>query len=334
MVGGSERHNNKWNKYRCDRYGYLPGLQELQCVDWGSPSTSWKLCGPVISPIDAATNSCGLGHDPYGDGFREKYFYGGEHRDKRLSDPTPECRGNPNLPANTQPGKCGTWVTLPHEHCADDPNDHPPGCPTTGGTSPPPTTGTTSPPTTGDTTSTTRPERPSRACRHGDAIGVFRAAVEDLPDPGLGIQPSAHGYVRVPMKAFYSHDPSVVTTTRIDGDLVVLRMWVSRLSWSFTELGTLSGTDLGDRTFHRYAPNHNVAATLTSPVTVAVGGQAAAYLRSSSRAGYQTGYPITITVVWSAQCREHGTSGWTDLGDHVRQYDHAYTVYAIRSRLG
>ena len=277
-----ERHWNYWTKLECAEQGVFPGGGWPTCLDWSSVGRVWKACGPVIRPPDpGSTNTCNIGspggHSPHGNGLTVKYTYLGRHHDR--TGPTyPVCVGDRSLPANTSPGNCGTWVVIPHQHCPDDPNAHPPDCSTTSDTTSPPTTDTTpsstsitSLPTsttgattsttgattsttrattsgTGATTPTTRPPYVPQVCEDPEAIDAFRDAVEDQPTPGLGIQPADNGYVRVPMRAFYTHSPRVSLSTRIDGDRVILSLWVSRLSWSFTDLGTLSGTDLGDRT--------------------------------------------------------------------------------------
>ena len=165
-------------------------------------------------------------------------------------------------------------------------------------------------------------------------VEAFFDAVEEQPTPGLGLRPTANGYVRVPMKASYTHNPRAGFTSLINDDRVYVRLWVSRLSWSFTDLGTLNGVELGRRTFRRYAPSLRAASSLRSPVTVNIGGTTVVYRRSSSRSGYAAGYPIVLTVTWQAECRERGISGWADLGEETRRYRHAYKVYAIRSRPG
>ena len=346
-----ERHWNYWLEWKCTKKGFLPGRSFHSCLNWSRVGSVWKPCGPVIRPPDSGTtNSCNIGqiggHAPHGDGLNSKFVYLGQHEDQ--TGPTyAVCVGDESLPADTSPGNCGTWVTIPHEHCQDDPNAHPPNC-STPSDRPPPTDKpppTDRPPPTDKPPPTDRPpptDKPPRTqppdtsavCEDAEAIDVFVDAVEDQPTPGLGLQPTANGYVRIPMKAFYTHNPRVSLSTRINGDRVTLRLWVSRLSWSFTDLGTLSGADLGNRTFHRYARNRSAARFLTRPVTVNIGGRAAVYRRSSLRAGYSAGDPITLTVVWTAECRESGTSGWTDLGEESWRYRHIYKVYAIRSRPG
>ncbi len=133
------------------------------------------------------------------------------------------------------------------------------------------------------------------------------------------------------MKAYYTQDPTASATGRVDGDRIYLRMWVSRLTWSFTDLGTVGGTHLGNGSFTRRASDRFAASALTSPVEVFVRGSAAVYLRSSARAGQPDGYPITLTVTWRAQCREDGKPDWGDLSGQTWRYDHKYKVYSIRS---
>ena len=333
-----ERHWNHWKEWECAGQGMLPGGAIPVCLNWSQVGPVWKPCGPVISPPrPGVTNSCNIGqpggHSPHGDGLAVKYTYLGRHEDR--TGPTyAVCVGAHSLPADTSPGNCGTWVNIPHEHCEDDPDSHPPDCPPpTDG--PPPTEGPA--PTEGvppiDGPGPTRPPE-SRVCEDPEAFDAFLAAVEDRPTPGLGLQPTANGYVRVPMRALYTDDPRFSLSTRINGDQVILRSWVSHLSWSFTDLGTLDGTDLGNRTFHRYAHSFSAARSLTSPVTVDIGGTTVVYRRSSLRGGYNAGYPIILEVVWQAECRESGTSAWTDLGEETWRYRHSYKVYAIRSRPG
>ena len=344
-----EQHWNYWMEWRCTEQGHLPHEGRITCLRWSKVGPTWKSCGPKIRPPDPSRiNSCNIGqaggHKPHGDGLNERHDYLGRHQDR--TGPTYRvCAGDLSLPADTSPGNCGTWVTIPHQHCPGEPNVHPPNCSTTGttppGTTPPPPPGTSPPgttppepstPTTRKRTTTTKPRRTSDVCEDSDARAAFSDAVDDRSAPGLGIQPTAYGYVRVPMKAFYTNSPRISLNARIDGDRVDLRLWVARLSWSFTDLGTETGAEMGDATFHRYAADRNAARTLTTPVTVEINGNEAVYLKSSFRAGYASGYPITLTVVWRASCHEWNTSGWTDLGELTREYDHTYTVYEIRSR--
>lgn len=104
------------------------------------------------------------------------------------------------------------------------------------------------------------------------------------------------------------------------------------MSWEMTGLGRPDGTELGKRTFHRRAPDYQGADSLKSAIQVRLGGAEAVYLRSSVRAGYQSGYPVALTVVWSAECQESGTSGWTSLGARSQDASFSYKVFAIRSR--
>ena len=121
-------------------------------------------------------------------------------------------------------------------------------------------------------------------------------------------------------------------TEVVGGESVTIRVWVSRISWMMTGLGRPDGTELGVMTFHRQAPDYPHAGTLKSAVEVRFGSTEAVYLRSSSRAGYPSGYPLALTVVWSGECQESGTSGWTSLGTRSQDADFSYQVFAIRSR--
>ena len=153
-----------------------------------------------------------------------------------------------------------------------------------------------------------------------------------MASPSLGFQPARYGYVRVPVRAYYQGDPSRIYTERIDGESVSIRVWVSRMSWLMTGLGTPEGTELGVRTFHRHATDYPDAGSLKSAVEVRFGGAEAVYLRSSSRTRHPSGYPVTLTVVWSGECQESGTSGWTSLGTRRQDAGFSYRVLAIRSR--
>lgn len=153
-----------------------------------------------------------------------------------------------------------------------------------------------------------------------------------MASPSLGFRPVRNGYVRVPVQAYYQGNPARTYTEWIDGETVYIRIWVSRMSWKMTGLGTPAGTELGVRTFHRRAPDYLDAASLKSSVEVRFGGTEAVYPRSSLRAGYPSGYPVALTVVWSGECQESGTSGWTSLGTRSQSADFSYKVFAIRSR--
>ena len=195
------------------------------------------------------------------------------------------------------------------------------------------TRGTTDPTTsitTWRTTTTSKPPPP--ACAKAGAVTSFHSTIDGMASPSLGFQPERYGYVRVPVRAYYQGDPSRTYTARIDGESVSIRVWVSRMSWKMTGLGTPEGTELGVRTFHRHATDYPDAGSLQSAVEVRFGGAEAVYLRSSSRAGHPSGYPVTLTVVWSGECQESGTSGWTSLGTHRQDAGFSYRVIAIRSR--
>ncbi|MYC85453.1 MAG: hypothetical protein F4X18_08045 [Acidimicrobiia bacterium] len=153
-----------------------------------------------------------------------------------------------------------------------------------------------------------------------------------MATPSLGFQPVRNGYVRVPVHARYQGDPSRTYSERINGERVSIRVWVSRMSWVMTGLGRPDGTELGIRTFHRNAPDYDAAGSLKSPFEVRFGGDEAVYLRSSLRAGYPSGYPVALTVVWSGECQESGTSDWTSLGTRSQDAGFSYKVFAIRSR--
>jgi len=164
------------------------------------------------------------------------------------------------------------------------------------------------------------------------AVDSFHATIDRMASPSLGFRPARNGYVRVPVRAYYQGDPSRTYTERIDGEQVSIRVWVSRMSWAMTGLGRPDGTELGIRTFHRSAPDYHAAGSLKSAVEVRYGSAEAVYLRSSSRAGYPSGYPVALKVVWSGECQESGTSDWTSLGTRSQDADFTYKVLAIRSR--
>ncbi|MDE0351504.1 MAG: hypothetical protein OXM57_02250 [bacterium] len=359
-----EQHWNYWKKLECIQTNMETGTGEITCAKWKSVGNLWRACGPRISPPQPGRiNSCGIGrggHAPHGDGVTVKYRYLNRHED-RLGPRYYVCAGNRNLPADTSPGNCGTWVKVDHAHCAEDPSAHPPDCPTT-------TTNREIPPdsvtdTTRGTTATTRhattttrrrttttrrptvttrpatpttvrppPPPPPPACTVAGAVTSFHDTIDAMAAPSLGFRPVRNGYVRVPVQAYYQGYPSRIYTERIDGERVSIRIWVSRMSWVMTGLGRPDGTELGIRTFRRSAPGYHDANSLTTPVEVRFGGDEAVYLRSSLRAGYPSGYPVDLTVVWSGECQESGTSGWTSLGTRSQDAGFSYRVFAIRSR--
>ncbi|MYB44276.1 MAG: hypothetical protein F4X74_05015 [Acidimicrobiia bacterium] len=355
-----EQHWNYWRKLRCRQSNVDTGTGEITCGRWEAVGNLWRACGPRISPPQPRINSCGIGrggHAPHGDGVTVKYQYLNRHED-RLGPRYNVCAGDRSLPANTSPGNCGTWVTVSHAHCAEDPSAHPPDCPTTTGSQETTrisitdttrgTTATTRPATTTTrrrttttrgTTATTRPATtttlrppPPPACTVAGAVDSFRDTIDGMTNPSLGLQPIRNGYVRVPIRAYYQGAPSRIYAVRIDGERVSIRVWVSRVSWAMTGLGRPDGTELGIRTFHRQAPGYHDAGALKNPVEVRFGGDEAVYLRSSLRAGYPSGYPVALTVVWSGECQESGTSDWTSLGTRSQDAGFSYKVFAIRSR--
>jgi hypothetical protein len=195
------------------------------------------------------------------------------------------------------------------------------------------TRGTTDPTTTTTwwrTTTTSKPAPP--ACAVAGAVTSFHDTIDGMASPSLGLRPARNGYVRVPVKAYYQGNPSRIYSERIDGERVSIRVWVSRMSWTMTGLGRPDETELGASTFDRHAPGYHDAGSLRSPVEVRFGGGEAVYLRSSLRAGYPSGYPVALRVVWSGECRESGTSGWTSLGTRRQNANFSYQVFAIRSR--
>ena len=337
-----EQHWNYWMRSVCVQKGYTADQGVVSCIRWSRVGPIWKPCGSKIRPPDPdRTNSCGIGqvggHDPHGDDLNEKYTYLSRHEDR--TGPTyPVCEGDPSLPADTSPDNCGTWVTIPHAHCRENDDDHPPDCPpsatepsTITSSSSTTSSSTTTRPSTAVSPSTTEPVEPG-ACEEPEVFEAFYDAVEDQPRPGLGLDPAAYGYVRVPMKASFTADPVDSFTLQIDDDRVYVRLWVSRVSWSFTDLGTLDGVELGSRTFNRHAPSRSAARRLRSPATVNIGGQTVVYRRSSFRSGYERGYPLLLRVTWKAECRQRGVPGWTELDEETRRYRYDYKVYAIRSR--
>ena len=366
-----EQHWNYWRKLKCQQTNVETGTGEITCVNWKASGNLWRACGPRISPPQPGINSCGIGrggHAPHGDGVTVKYQYLSRHED-RLGPKYYVCAGDRSLPADTSPGNCGTWVTVNHAHCPGDPSAHPPNCPTTtrqrettigsvtdttrgttgttrpattttrrrttttrpGTTTTRPATTTTRPPTT-TTTRISPPPPPPPACTTKEAVDWFHSTIDGMASPLLGFQPARNGYVRVPVRAYYAGDPSRTYTARIGGESVSVRAWVGRMSWEMTGLGRPDGTELGAGTFDRLAPAYGDAGSLKSPAEVRIASAAAVYLRSSLRAGYASGYPVALTVVWSGECQESGTPGWTSLGTRSQNADFSYRVYAIRSR--
>lgn len=350
-----EQHWNYWQKQKCTMNGLYNGIPT--CDAWSSVGKVWKPCGKKIRPPDPGRiNSCNIGrpggHQPHGDGITVKYRYI-KHED-RLGPKVYFCQGNKNLPANTGPGNCGTWVTNPtHTHCPGDTLRHPPDCTTdstkawfttTSANRPRSTTATTrrSPSRTtattrrSYTTTTRRPTTtsapPQAACATPEAINSFRKIIDQLAGPSLGFMPARNGYVRFPVRAFYPGDPSRTFSTKVVGTGVSLRIWVNEISWRMTGLGLTDGTDLAPRTFRRSALSYSSADSLKSPAEVKPGGVQVVYLRSSLQAGYQNGYPVALTVTWKGECREDGTSGWTSLGERSQNASFSYVVFAIRSR--
>jgi len=104
------------------------------------------------------------------------------------------------------------------------------------------------------------------------------------------------------------------------------------MAWEMTGLGTQAGTELRKRTFQRHATDYQDAGSLKSAVEVRFGGNEAVYLTSSLRSFHRNGYPVDLTVVWSGECQESGTTGWTSLGTRRQEADFLYQVLAIRSR--
>lgn len=158
--------------------------------------------------------------------------------------------------------------------------------------------------------------------------------MDSLPVPGLGIQPRRYGYVGIPIRIRYNQIPASSTSVQVGGDRLELRVWVSSVTWSLTGLGTQDGQWIGRAAVSRTASNRSSAMRLINPASASVGGKTAVFLRSSAAAGYPAGYPITLSVTWRAECREHGKSVWRVLRDQTWRYDHAYRVYDIRSRGG
>ncbi len=337
-----ERHWNYWMRWVCVQKGYIPDLQQVGCLRWSQDGPEWKPCGSEIRPPDPSRiNSCGIGqaggHDPHGDDLDIKFTYLGKHEDR--TGPTyPVCEGDPDLPADTSPNNCGTWVTTPHDHCSGDDDAHPPDCPksTTDPTTTEESSSTTSPPVVTRPPTTAAPPTTESgdpwACYEPETYEALDEALEDQSSPGLGLRPAAHGYVGVPMETSYTADSRASFTVRVGSERVYVRMWVSRVSWYFTDLATLDGVELGRRAFHRYAPRYRDVRLLRGTAAVSVDGEEAVYRRSSLRSGYRAGYPITLQVTWTAECRQRGVAGWTEIDDSHRTYRHDYKVYAIRSR--
>ena len=366
-----ERHWNYWMEWKCTNTGTVPVIGVPACLRWAREGPVWKPCGPTIRPPQPGrTNSCNIGrrggHSPHGNGLTVKFTYLGRHQDR--TGPTyMVCVGDRRKRANTRPGNCGTWVRKSHRHCPGRPREHPP-C-TTATTAPPrtappltappertdttrPRTVLTRPPaTTRPRTRSTRPPATTRprtrstrppattttrprieACRRTGAGAAFRAAVEKLPTPGLGIQPAGYGYVGVPIRISYTHQPFSFDYPMIDGELIYLRVWVSEMSWSSAGLGTEDGTLYHSGTVRRRAPDRSSAPKMADPQVAEIRGRKAVFLRSSVKAGYPDGYPITLRITWRAECREYGNPVWRALSSQTWRYDHTYRVYDIRSR--
>ena len=321
-----EQHWNYWMEWECVSVAILPGFGKKGCYSWSKVGPTWKPCGPEIRPPQVdRTNTCNIGrpggHRPHGDNITKRYTYLGQHEDR--TGPTYAiCADDRTQPPDTSPGMCGTWVTS-HSHCPGNQNAHPPDCPPGDGS---PTEGT-DPPGQGSSL----PPQPSGACAMPGVAGAFKEAVDRQPDPGHGLQPPAYGYVRVPLRTLYRHEPLVRFSTGIGTGNVDIRMWVAEISWSFTDLGTADGDDLGARTFRRTAADHRRAAALRTPAAVVLDGQPVAYHRSSLRSGNLRGYPVSVTVVWRAECFERGGPDPVYLGEQVRDFTYRYKVYEIRS---
>ena len=123
------------------RKGLSPRRPRSQVHRWSQDGSEWKPCGSEIRPPDPGRiNSCGIGqaggHEPHGDDLDVKYTYLGKHEDR--TGPTyAVCDGDPDLPADTSPNNCGTWVITPHDHCSGDDDAHPPDCPSSTPSRPP-----------------------------------------------------------------------------------------------------------------------------------------------------------------------------------------------------
>lgn len=317
-------------EWTCSSVVAVPGVGNQVCHSWSRVGPTWKPCGREIRPPQPAeTNTCNIGrrggHRPHGDNITERYTYLGRHEDR--TGPTYAiCADDRTVPAVTDPGNCGTWVATPHAHCPDAPDRHPPDCPPA--VTAPPTTPTAPPPEN----SLASPEPESGACTDPRVATAVRETADRQPDPGHGLQPSANGYVKLPPRVLYPHDPLIRFTTRIGDRTVDLRMWIAEVSWSFTGLGTVDGSDLGSQTFRRIVADPDGAPTLNVPAVVIIEGRAAVYVRSSRRGGYPAGYPVTVKVVWRAECRERSDHRFADVGEETRRFAHRYRVYEIRSR--
>ena len=328
--------------------------------------------GKIRPPDPSRINGCGIGqvggHSRHGDGVNVRYRYLSRHEDRKGPSYN-VCKADPSLPANTAPGNCGTWIRNSHFHCATDPDAHPPNCATTtvavvhttlkstdttmgvvlptSTTTTKPRTARPSPPTTrrARTTTTARPTSPPTtrsvvttrpppppACSTPGAIDEFRSYVDGLPAPQPGVAPAKNGYVRVPLRAYYQGVPSGMSTRSIGSSRVSMRIWVSSISWKITGLGRPDGTELGIQSFSRSSASFTDADSLRNPVEVRIGSAEAHFLRTSAQAGYSSGYPMTVTVVWSGECREPNATGWTHLGTRTQASDFAYRVRAIWSR--
>lgn len=247
--------------------------------------------------------------------MHQRFTYLGKHRDE--TGPTYAVSSDdPDLSGDMSPGNCGTWVTITHDHCAAAGEAHPPDCPA--GETP--------------TNDGSAPAHESRACEDPAVAAAVLPAVDGQPDPGTGLQPLPSGYVMVPIRALYPHDALLDVRVRVDDETVDLRIWIADVSWSFTDLGTMDGSDLRTRTFRRTVTHHRRAGTVNTPVTVTIDGQTAVYLRSSLRAGYPDGYPITVTIRWKAECKDPGVPGFAYSGEEIRSFSYEYKVYTIRSR--
>lgn len=316
-----ERHWNYWMEWTCSSLVTVPGIGNQACHSWSRIGPTWKPCGPEVRPPQPGrVNTCNIGqpggHRPHGDNITERYTYLGRHEDR--TGPTYSiCAAEPGLPPDTSPGNCGTWMEIPHAHCPGEPDAHPPDCPPTDSQP--------------ESAPGPRPPHEPAACTDPRVDDAFREAVDRQPDPGHGLQPSANGYARVPLRALYPYEPASHFTARIGAATVAIRMWVAAVSWSLDDIGAIDGPDLGTRTFRRLVPDLHRAPALNIPEAVTMGGRAAIYLRSSLRAGYSNGYPVTVTVVWKADCREFGNPAITELGEEIRRFLHHYPVYEIRS---
>lgn len=321
-----ERHWNYWMEWKCASLSTISSTGKQSCFSWIRIGPTWKPCGPEVRPPQTGrTNTCNIGqpggHRPHGDNTNSRYTYLGRHEDR--TGPTyPVCANDPNLPADTSPGNCGSWIEVTHLHCPSDASSHPPDCPKP---DLPPTSGA---PQTPDPTKT------PNACALPPATRAFREAVSSQPDPGHGLQPPSFGYVRAPLKAFYPHPTAAEFRVRVLTETVRIRIWLSEVAWSFAALGVDDGPDQEVRVFRRTAPDRRRAASLGTPETVKFGDKEAIYLKSSRRSGRPGGYPVVVTVVWRGECLDGSGSGPISLGRRVRLFNHRYRVYEIRSRPG